>query len=167
MIYSCAGYGNAALSFVRRGCFRDLCSYTAETQLIKTGGSMADAKRLKMNPLQNRLIGSMPKIASDPRSMGAAGGVRGPLEDQTMGMAKNVARFLSENLRHPNGRSPRRGDRRPVHGGAAPRRRWLLRSSARRTSAFSLTVTLRWCYGSETMGYGPADPQGHLGLQWN
>ncbi len=34
---------------------------------------MADAKGLKMNPPQNRLIGSMPKIGIRPTSMGAAG----------------------------------------------------------------------------------------------
>ena len=45
----------------------------------------------------------MPKIGIRPTIDGRRNGVRESLEDQTMGMAKNVARFLSENLRHPNG----------------------------------------------------------------
>ncbi|MBN2391589.1 MAG: L-fucose isomerase, partial [Anaerolineae bacterium] len=58
---------------------------------------------MKINQPRNRLIGSMPKIGIRPTIDGRRRGVRESLEAQTMGQAKAVAAFLSENLRHPNG----------------------------------------------------------------
>ena len=46
---------------------------------------------------------NMPKIGIRPTIDGRLGGVRESLEELTMDMAKNVATFLSENLRHYNG----------------------------------------------------------------
>jgi len=63
---------------------------------------MADFE-IKMNPPRNRLIGEMPKIGIRPAIDGRRKGVREMLEDTTMGMARNVAAFLSANLRHANG----------------------------------------------------------------
>ena len=57
----------------------------------------------KMKKPQNRLIGEMPKIGIRPIVDGRWGGVRESLEAQTVGMAHAAARFLEENLRHPNG----------------------------------------------------------------
>ena len=53
--------------------------------------------------MKNRLIGRLPKVGIRPTIDGRERGVRESLEVQTMNMAKNVAEFLSENLRHPNG----------------------------------------------------------------
>ena len=50
-----------------------------------------------------RLKGSLPKIGIRPVIDGRRKGVRESLEEQTMNMAKNAAKFLSENLRHSNG----------------------------------------------------------------
>ena len=61
---------------------------------------MAD---IKVNPPQNRLVGDMPKIGIRPTIDGRLGGVRESLEDQTMNMAKSVAKLLTDNLRHANG----------------------------------------------------------------
>jgi len=58
---------------------------------------------MKINPPVNPLIGDMPKIGIRPTIDGRLGGVRESLEEQTMTMARNVAQFLSDNLRHYNG----------------------------------------------------------------
>ncbi len=46
----------------------------------------------------------LPKIGIRPTIDGRLGGVREPLEDQTMNQAKAVAAFLSENVCYPNGK---------------------------------------------------------------
>ena len=51
----------------------------------------------------NRLRGSLPKVGIRPTIDGRLGGVRESLEDITMDMARNVAKFISERLRHPDG----------------------------------------------------------------
>ena len=56
----------------------------------------------KNDPL-NRLIGNLPKIGIRPTIDGRYEGVRESLEDITMGMAENVAAFLTANLRHASG----------------------------------------------------------------
>ncbi|MEN8192570.1 MAG: L-fucose isomerase, partial [Bacteroidota bacterium] len=53
--------------------------------------------------MEKRLKGSLPKIGIRPVIDGRMNGVRESLEDQTMGMAKNAAKFLSDNLKHSNG----------------------------------------------------------------
>jgi L-fucose isomerase len=44
-----------------------------------------------------------PKIGIRPTIDGRRNGVRESLEDITMNLAKSVAKFLSDNLRYPNG----------------------------------------------------------------
>ena len=56
-----------------------------------------------MNSPTNRLIGDTPRIGIRPTIDGRRKGVRESLEEQTMNMARAAARFLYENLRHPNG----------------------------------------------------------------
>ena len=58
---------------------------------------------MKLNKPKNRLIGTPPKIGIRPTIDGRRRGVRESLEEITMGMANNVAQFLSKNLRHANG----------------------------------------------------------------
>ena len=50
------------------------------------------------------LIGSHPKIGIRPTIDGRRKGVRESLDKQVMAMAKNAAKFLSANLRYPNGK---------------------------------------------------------------
>ena len=124
---------------------------------------MADAKGFKMNPPQNRLIGSMPKIGIRPIIDGRRRGVRESLEDQTMGMAKNVARFLSENLRHPNGMPVECVIADQCIGGAAEAA-MAAEKFSKENVGLSLTVTPCWCYGSETMDMDPLIPKAIWGF---
>lgn len=118
---------------------------------------------MNTNPPLNRLIGSMPKIGIRPTIDGRLQGVRESLEDQTMNMAKNVAAFLSENLRHANGL--------PVEcviadsniGGVAEAAQ-CAEKFVREGVGVSLTVTPCWCYGSETMDMDPLIPKAVWGF---
>ena len=118
---------------------------------------------LKVNPPKNRLVGSMPKIGIRPTIDGRLRGVRESLEDQTMNMARNVAAFLSENLRHANGL--------PVECVIADRTIGGVAEAAQCADKFSrtgvgvsLTVTPAWCYGSETMDMDPLIPKAVWGF---
>ena len=112
---------------------------------------------------KNRLIGEMPKIGIRPTIDGRLRGVRESLEEQTMTMAKNVAQFFSENLRHANGL--------PVECVIADRTIGGVAESAlcadkfsRENVGISLTVTPAWCYGSETMDMDPLMPKAVWGF---
>ncbi|MDZ7615788.1 MAG: L-fucose isomerase, partial [Patescibacteria group bacterium] len=48
--------------------------------------------------------GNLPKVGIRPVIDGRRQGVRESLEDQTMNMAKNAARLISESLKYPNGK---------------------------------------------------------------
>ncbi|MBN1937218.1 MAG: L-fucose isomerase [Anaerolineae bacterium] len=115
-----------------------------------------------MNPPANRLVGAMPKIGIRPAIDGRLGGVRESLEEQTMNMARRVARLFSENLRHANGL--------PVEcviagtiGGAAEAAK-AAELFAKEGVGVSLTVTPCWCYGSETMDMDPYTPKAVWGF---
>ncbi len=118
---------------------------------------------MKTNPPTNQLIGDMPKIGIRPTIDGRLGGVRESLEELTMDMAKNVAKFLSENLRHYNGL--------PVECVIADRNIGGVAEAAACAEKFrregvgvSLTVTPCWCYGSETMDMDPHLPKAIWGF---
>ncbi len=110
-----------------------------------------------------RLQGRLPKIGIRPAIDGRLGGVRESLEGQTMGMAKNVAEFLSSNLRHPDGSKIECGIADTCIGGVA--------EAAKAADKFekegvglSLTVTPCWCYGSETIDMNPYIPKAIWGF---
>jgi len=115
---------------------------------------MANVADMKMNPMQNRLKGRMPKIGIRPTIDGRLGGVRESLEDQVMGMAKNAAVFLSENLRHANGTQVECVIADSCIGGVAESA-MAAEKFEREGVGVSLTVTPCWCYGSETMDMDP------------
>jgi L-fucose isomerase len=130
---------------------------------------MATIKNTEINAPRNRLVGSMPKVGIRPTIDGRLGGVRESLEDQTMGLAKTVAEFLTQNLRHANGL--------PVEcviaddgcgasatiGGVAEAAR-TAEKFAQEGVGVSLTVTPCWCYGSETMDMDPHIPKAVWGF---
>ncbi len=118
---------------------------------------------MKVNEPTNRLIGDMPKIGIRPTIDGRRRGVRESLEEQTMSMAQNVARFLSENLRHANGLPVECVIADRCIGGVAEAA--LAAEKIRKENVgVSLTVTPCWCYGSETMDMDPLVPKAIWGF---
>lgn len=124
---------------------------------------MANIKSLKTNPPTNRLVGDMPKVGIRPTIDGRLGGVRESLENQTMEMARSVARLIGENLRHANGL--------PVECVIADSTIGRVAEAARCAEKFkregvglSITVTPCWCYGAETMDMDPLIPKAVWGF---
>ncbi|MCP4180919.1 MAG: L-fucose isomerase [bacterium] len=96
-----------------------------------------------------RLRGNLPKIGIRPVIDGRRG-IRESLEEQTMGMAENAAKFISENLRHTSGEPVECIIADTCIGGCV--------EAVEATEKFrkenvgvSLTVTPCWCYGTEVM----------------
>ena len=122
-----------------------------------------DKKDLDTQAAGNRLQGELPKIGIRPTIDGRLGGVRESLEEQTRQMAFNVARFLSDNLRHPDGS--------PVECVVADRCIGGVAESIMAVEKFrqenvgvSITTTPCWCYGSETMDMDPNIPKAIWGF---
>jgi len=111
----------------------------------------------------NRLKGSMPKIGIRPVIDGRRKGVRESLENQTMLMAKTAARFLAENLRHPNGLPVECVIADSCIGGVAEAAE-CAEKFARQNVGVSLTVTPCWCYGTEVMDTDPLTPKAVWGF---
>lgn len=124
---------------------------------------MASTFEIKMNAPANRLIGDPPKIGIRPAIDGRRKGVRESLEDTTMGMAKNVAAFLSAQLRHPNGLPVECVIADTCIGGVAEAAQAAAKF-ARVGVGLSITVTPCWCYGSETMDMDPLIPKAVWGF---
>ena len=116
-----------------------------------------------INKPHNRLCGAMPRIGIRPTIDGRRRGVRESLEEQTMNMAKSVATFLSENLRHANGLPVECVIADTTIGGVAEAAQ-CAEKFAREGVGVSLTVTPCWCYGSETMDMDPLIPKAVWGF---
>ena len=112
----------------------------------------------------NRLVGSLPKVGIRPAIDGRRKGVRESLEGQTMGMARAVAKLISDNLRHACGLPVECVVADTCIGGVAEAAR-AAEKFARQGVGVSLTVTPCWCYGSETMDMDPLRAEGRVGLQ--
>ena len=118
---------------------------------------------IKMNSPRNRLIGDMPKIGIRPTIDGRRKGVRESLEEQTMGMARATADFLTKNLRHANGLPVECVIADTCIGGVAEAAQAAAKFSREGVGA-SITVTPCWCYGSETMDMDPYIPKAVWGF---
>ena len=119
--------------------------------------------KLQVTEPRNRLLGDMPKIGIRPTIDGRLGGVREGLEEQTMGMARRVAAFLTANLRHYNGLPVECVIADSTIGGVAEAAR-CAEQFRKAGVGVSLTVTPCWCYGSETMDMDPALPKAVWGF---
>lgn len=104
-----------------------------------------------------------PKIGIRPTIDGRRNGVRESLEDQTMNMAKRVAKLISENLKYPDGS--------PVECVISPSTIGRVTEAAASHELFkksnvcaTITVTPCWCYGSETMDMSPDIPHAIWGF---
>jgi len=124
---------------------------------------MAHVKDIKTIPPRNRLIGDMPKIGIRPTIDGRRQGVRESLEDQTMLMARSVAEFLTQNLRHANGLPVECVIADTCIGGVAEAAQTAAKFE-KEGVGLSLTVTPCWCYGSETMDMHPYIPKAVWGF---
>jgi L-fucose isomerase len=111
----------------------------------------------------NRLLGRFPKIGIRPAIDGRMGGVRESLENQTMGMAKNAARFLEENIRHSDGSQVECIIADRCIGGVAEAA-MAAEKFHKEGVGVSLTVTPCWCYGSETIDMDPFLPKAIWGF---
>ncbi len=109
------------------------------------------------------LIGSLPKIGIRPTIDGRRKGVRESLDKLVMAMAKNAAKFLSANLRYPNGKPVQCVIADSCIGGVAEAAA-CAEKFARAGVGVSLTVTPCWCYGSETMDMDPLIPKAVWGF---
>jgi L-fucose isomerase len=118
---------------------------------------------MKVNAPCNRLIGDMPKVGIRPAIDGRRQGVRESLENQTMTMAKNVAKFISENLRHLNGLPVECVIADTCIGGVAEAA-MAAEKFRKEGVGVSLTVTPCWCYGAETMDMDPLTPKAIWGF---
>jgi L-fucose isomerase len=116
-----------------------------------------------MNRPVKRLIGSLPKIGIRPVIDGRRKGVRESLETQTMNMARNASRFISENLRHPDGAPVECVIPNTCIGGVAEAAA-AADLFAREKVGVSLTVTKSWCYGTEVMDTDPMIPKAIWGF---
>lgn len=108
-------------------------------------------------------IGRLPKIGIRPVIDGRRRGVRESLDDQVMAMARNAAKFLSANLRHPTGEAVECVIADANIGGVAEAAA-CADKFAREGVGVSLTVTPCWCYGSETMDMDPLIPKAVWGF---
>ncbi len=124
---------------------------------------MSNIRSMEVNPPQQRLLGSLPKIGIRPAIDGRRKGVRESLEEQTMAMAITAAQFLSENLRHPDGLPVECVIADSCIGGVAEAAA-AADKFAREGVGVSLTVTPCWCYGSETMDMDPSTPKAVWGF---
>ena len=95
-----------------------------------------------------------PKIGLRPVIDGRWGGVRESLEKQTMGMAENAAKLISETLRYPDGTPVQCVISDTTIGGGAEAARCAEKFSKENVVA-TLSVTPCWCYGSETFDMSP------------
>jgi len=107
--------------------------------------------------------GDFPAIGIRPAIDGRLGGVRESLEDQTMRMAKNLEKFLMENVKYPDGSTVRCVIADSCIGGVKEA------AAAARKFAYSgvglsITVTPCWCYGSETIDMDPLIPKAIWGF---
>jgi L-fucose/D-arabinose isomerase len=111
----------------------------------------------------NRLVGALPKVGIRPIIDGRRKGVRESLENQTMGMARAVAKLIAANVRHGCGAEVECVVADTCIGGVAEAAR-AAEKFAREGVGVSLSVTPCWCYGSETMDMDPTVPKAVWGF---
>lgn len=113
--------------------------------------------------MKNPVLQNLPKVGIRPTIDGRLGGVRESLEVTTMGMAKRVAKFISDTLRTPNGDPVECVIADTCIGGVAEAAA-CAEKFRNENVGVSLTVTSCWCYGSETMDMDPALPKAVWGF---
>jgi L-fucose/D-arabinose isomerase len=110
-----------------------------------------------------KLTGRLPRVGIRPTIDGRRRGVRESLEEQTMKMAHNAARFIEANLRHADGSKVECVISDTCIGGVQEAAA-CADKFAMEGVGVSLTVTSCWCYGSETMDMTPHIPKAVWGF---
>lgn len=106
---------------------------------------------------------NFPRIGIRPIIDGRRRGIRESLEDTTMNMAKNVAKFYSDHLKYPDG-SPVRCVIADTCIGGVKEAAMCAEKFEKENVGLSLSVTPCWCYGSETMDMNPMIPKAVWGF---
>ncbi len=101
-----------------------------------------------------RLNGRLPKIGIRPIIDGRRRGIRESLEEKTMNMAKSLAEFLGNNLRHASGEPLEFVIADTTIGGVAEAARCEDKFQ-KENVGISISVTPCWCYGTETIDQNP------------
>ncbi len=104
-----------------------------------------------------------PKIGIRPIIDGRRKGIRESLEETTMNMAKNVAKFYSENLKYPDGSAIECVIADTCIGGVKEAAN-CAEKFEKENVGLSLSVTPCWCYGSETIDMNPLIPKAIWGF---
>ncbi|MBP3961482.1 L-fucose isomerase [Paenibacillus sp. DLE-14] len=118
---------------------------------------------LAVADIRTRFESSFPKIGIRPAIDGRRKGIRESLEEQTMEMARSVAKLFSENLRYPNGEPVECVIADTCIGGVAEAAACGTKF-ARENVGVSITVTPCWCYGTETIDLDPSIPKAVWGF---
>ncbi len=108
-------------------------------------------------------MSKFPKIGIRPTIDGRYGGVRESLEGQTYAMAENAAKFLSANLKYPDGSPVVCVISDGCIGGITEAAACADKFRTENVGV-SLTVTPCWCYGAETMDQTPHVPKAVWGF---
>lgn len=95
-----------------------------------------------------------PKVGIRPIIDGRWGGIREGLEKQTVTMAENAAKLISENLRYPDGKPVECVISSTTIGGGAEAAACANEFASQNVVA-TLSVTPCWCYGTETFDMDP------------
>ena len=96
-----------------------------------------------------RLVGNLPKVGIRPVIDGRRG-IREDLEEQTLKMAENAAKFISKNMKHPSGEPVECVIADTCIGGCVEAVS-AAEKFKKENVGVSLTVTPCWCYGTEVM----------------
>ncbi len=130
--------------------------------MAKAEKSLKKDEGISKNPGATRLRGPLPKVGIRPTIDGRRKGVRESLEDQTMNMAKAVAKLIST-LKHPDGSTVECVISDTTIGGVAEAAECAAKF-ARENVGVSITCTPCWCYGAETFDADPFIPKAIWGF---
>ena len=104
-----------------------------------------------------------PKIGIRPIIDGRWGGIRESLENQTMRMAHNAEKLITENLKYPDGTPVQVVISNTTIGGCAEATACAEQFATQNVVA-TLSVTPCWCYGTETFDMDPSTIKAVWGL---
>ncbi|MBQ4062456.1 MAG: L-fucose isomerase [Christensenellaceae bacterium] len=111
----------------------------------------------------NRYQTDLPKIGIRPTVDGRRMGVREAIDDATMRKAAAAAEFLRANVKYPNGEPVEVVIADTCIGGVAEAAA-CQRKFEKEGVQITLTVTISWCYGTETMDMDPHTIKGIWGV---